>query len=225
MNKYASEIPVTILGYSLFPAKLPGARVVSLAYEQTSKSEWAGNLRKFFEGIEDDYLIFGLDDFLPTASFDYEVFTPVMEFVRKNRVARYELGISHIWHKTKDPLWAGDRYTVYKYAQTALYRVSTQFSVWRRDYLIRHLADGRDPWQFEVDGSSDATNDGELVIATEGRTAWDWVHSGAISSRHPDMVNIAGLDRAVIEEMIAANLLNRDRLQFGMATGENRKYS
>jgi len=216
-DKYIPSLPVTILGYSQFPALPIRFNLVRLANSQNSPDEWCANLFNYFSQLQDEYLIFGLDDFLPTCALDEAMVTEVL----KLKPARYELGNSHCWHKSKELI--AD--TVYQYAQDALYRISTQFSVWRRDYLLRALKAGASPWTFEVNGSKEACNDGELVVATTGKTAWGWVEAGAISSRHPGKVNVAGLSDGDIEELIELGYLDPDTLQLGMKVGENAKYT
>ena len=53
------------------------------------------------------------------------------------------------------------------------------------------------------------------VIATQDEYALEWVHS-ALSSKYPDMVNVAGIQHSDVEEMIALGLLDRNKLQLGI---------
>ena len=222
-NKYCDE-PIDVLGYSHFPQiNFP---CISLSDTQLHIGNWCKDLYSYIHGIEDEFVIFGLDDFIPTAGFDYEVLNKGLELMIANdRIGRFELGAGHQYHITPPTVIEKcDGFDVYKYAPDALYKISTQFSVWRSDYLLKQLNHDWSPWDFEVIGSREAAMDGYDVIATTGRTAWSWVWAGAISSRHPNRVNISGLKDEDVKEMIALKILNIHHLQYGMEIGQNKSY-
>ena len=47
---------------------------------------------------------------------------------------------------------------------TADYRCSTQYSIWNRKYLLKYLENGLTPWQFELNQSQKAKNDGFKIL-------------------------------------------------------------
>jgi len=49
---------------------------------------------------------------------------------------------------------------------TAANRISIRWSIWKRDYIIRFLKDGRTPWTFESEGTSESRGDGVGIIST-----------------------------------------------------------
>jgi hypothetical protein len=219
-DKYIPEIEeIIVLGYSIFPNLSKRYTKVSLADKQDSPDEWSIRLLEYFNSIEDKQVIFGLDDFLPTKPFDYKIFNHAIKYMYDNNVKRYELGVGHSWHTHKH---IKDDF-VYEYGQDSLYRISTQFSVWDREYLIKRLLGKTNAWDFELQGSRDAISDGEIIIATYPY-AWDWVQAGALSGRHPNKVNVLGIKREDVEEMISNGLLNRELLQLGMNVEANPIY-
>lgn len=222
MDKYLPEFDeIIILGYGNFPELPPRYRCVSLVPKQDNISEWSSRLYDYFTNIDDKYIIFGLDDFFPVRKVDYRVFNPTFEYMKYNKCVRYELGKGHSWHKKVKRI----NRSIYEYGQDSLYRISTQFSVWDREYMLKHLYARADPFDFELEGSKRAADDGERIIATNTPTAWEWVEAGAISSRHPGMVNILGMNELDILEMIDLGLFKKELLQYGMAIGDNEKYT
>lgn len=125
------------------------------------------------------------------------------------------MGEGHPWHPSKKQVAFFPDYHIYEYNQTSLYRISTQFSVWNTEYLLYHLKQRFSPWDFELEGSRIAMNDGKQIIASSPKYALHWVHSG-LSGKYPDKVNVVGIKREDVEEMISKGLLQRDKLQLGI---------
>lgn len=76
---------------------------------------------------------------------------------------------------------------------------------------------------FEKTASENAKNDNNLIFSTLP-CAWDWVQAGALSSRHPNKVNILGVEHDDVEEMINIGIFDRSSLQLGMNIFQNPSY-
>lgn len=212
MDKYLPEITdIEVLGYSVFPELPPKYKCVSLAPEQVSLDTWTRNLYNYIKDIEDEFVVFTLEDLLPIRSMNYDIFNKGMDIMRDySIICRYELGTGHCWHKH-----VSDFKGFYAYGYDSLYRISTQTSVWRTKYLLEFLDNDWTPWQFEVEGSKIAQDWKGEVIATKDNYALEWVHS-ALSSKYPYMINVAGIQHSDVEEMIELGLLDRNKLQLGI---------
>lgn len=226
MQKYAPEIvKITVLGYADNPVLSDRYEIIQLADKQITIDNWCSCIHSYTKNITDEFIIFGLDDFLPVKSFDYSVFNEVMNVMKQDdSIVRYELGVGHQWHNSKNIVKDFGDWNIYEYAPDSLYKISTQFSVWRTEYFNFVMDHYWNPWQFEVEGSKNADNYNVKIIATDKKCAWGWVWSGAISGRHPNMVNIAGLNRDDIEELISLGIFEKDKLQYGMEIGQNKRY-
>jgi len=220
MDKYLPEITdIHVLGYSVFPELPAKFKCVSLAPEQVSLDTWTRNLYNYIKDIEDEFVVFTLEDLLPIRSINYEIYTAgLASMILDKNIGRYEIGTGHCWH-TFDPncdfYKSSDKFSIYKYGYNSLYRISTQTAIWRTEYLLQYLNNDWTPWQFEIEGSKLAQTDSKDVIATQHKFALEWVHS-ALSSKYPDMVNVAGIQHRDVEEMIALGLLDRNKLQLGI---------
>lgn len=216
-DKYIPEIEnIFVLGYSSFPSLPERYKCISLAPVQNSRAEWAPNLLKYISSIKDEYIIFGLEDFLITRSIDYEIFNTAFEYMKSHpKVVRYELGEGHPWHPIKNTIASYSNYRIYEYDQTSLYRISTQFSIWRTSYLVEALTGRTDPWNFELEGSKIAMNNNREIIATDIPYALHWVHS-ALSEKYPNMINVLGIKIEDIESLISLNIFEKNCLQLGI---------
>ena len=214
MDKYCPELSdIYILGYSVFPKLGDKYRCISLHHEQKSIQDWCGRLHDYIAQFDDEYVIFGLEDLLPVQPIDYEIFNAGYGIMKMNsQIARYELGIGHCWHVDITPI---ENSPFYLYGKKSLYRISTQWAIWRRAYLLEYLKHGWSAWDFEIEGSRIAATDGRDVMCGNFAHAWHWVHS-ALSGKYPDKVNVMDIKRSDIEEMIALGILDRSKLQVGI---------
>jgi hypothetical protein len=213
-DKYLPEFKdVEVLGYSLFPGLELGIfKTVSLAQKQNNINEWCGRLHDYITTIPDEFVIFGLDDLLPVRSMDYAFYNYGLQLMESDKsIGRYELGVGHCWHTNTKEL----NTFFYEYGSKSLYRISTQWSIWRREYLLKYLKHGWSAWDFEIEGSKIAVNDGHKVIASNLEYALHWVHS-AISGKYPGKINVKDIKKDDIEEMIHAGILKRETLQLGI---------
>lgn len=214
MDKYCPElIDIEILGYGVFPKLGEKYNIISLHSHQKSINEWCERLHKHITTLPDEYVIFGLEDLLPVRPINYKTFNLGFELMQLNSsVGRYELGTGHCWHSNTSEL---NGTPFYLYGSESLYRISTQWAIWRREYLLEYLRNAWSAWDFEIEGSRIASIDGRDVICSYKDHAWHWVHS-ALSGKYPDMVNVIDIDRKDVEDMIAIGILQRDKLQLGI---------
>lgn len=153
-NKYWPGQEIELLGYKE-PNKIPGGmpdncKFVSMG-EQGPKEEWSTDLRSYFE-LQDEFFIWMMEDTfikrpvnLNQMNFAYAMCYPT--------IGRIDL--------TKDVQKREHMVTkegvVYAHPK-ARYRLSTQPSIWNRDFLLTYLHDGMDPWTFETQDPKDDWN-------------------------------------------------------------------
>ena len=213
-DKYCPEIDkVDIIGYSVFPELPDRYKTMTFLGTQIDMRDWSVNLLHYFNSIDDEFIVFGLDDFLPIRPIDYDVFNTTLHYMKRDSsISRYEIGVGHCWHKHKPIIKSFNDFNIHKYGEESLYKSSTQFSVWRRQELIKLLSNNWTPWDFEVIGSHFINGD---VIATDGKYAFEWVQS-SISSIHPNTINVSGLKTHDVEHMIKIGLFDKSKLQLGI---------
>ncbi len=105
----------------------------------------------------------------------------------------------------------------------APYRISTQPSIWKNEYLLQFLNNDWSPWDFEVLGTQNSYSLDEKVLALADSSFVNyptkWIHKGAVSRFHEDRINVLGLDCDTIKEMVDEGLATEDKLQWGQWNG------
>lgn len=137
------SLPIILVGYTgsqriikaskyLINKYLPGFGVIHINY--TGKIEgWSEFILTVLAYINDEYIIFALDDYLISSHIDME---------------KYEAAFAEI----------GGEVVCVKLCESTLeehleYPVTTQYTIWNREYLMQLLRKVNTPWEFEIIGS------------------------------------------------------------------------
>lgn len=159
LEKYfPSEIDITIIGYTPPKFKLPpNVNFISLG-EDRGPMFWSTDLRGYFESIDDDFFIYLNDDGVLIKRVTLEDIEKISKELH-SKVGR--LSLTHDLY-TRPHEHVDDMFI--ESSQTANYRCSTQYSIWNRKYLLKYLENGLTPWQFELNQSQKAKNDGFKIL-------------------------------------------------------------
>lgn len=165
---------VIILGYKVPEFPLPERyKYISMSDVQTGGvNSWSTYLKNYFESIDDDIIMWGIDDHLVVDSVNSDIISYFIKKMKEDAsIGRVGLtrGISTreytIVEKFKD--WDVIELTQHESQNSPFaYRIDCNFGLWRREYLLKYLQSGWTPWQFEVDGSKLARNDGWKILST-----------------------------------------------------------
>lgn len=180
----------------LFAKYLPEADIHYINVGSQDVRKWTHNVLEALT-TKDEYIIFGLDDFLPIDSF--------VLLQLPDKFDRVELG------------WSGSRKgdESGKFKMCEKYRVSCQFSAWRVDALKRALEAKRSPWEFEVYGNLP----GDVYGI---KKPFMYIEESALSKRQEGKVNLCGLRMDDINELLDLRLVKKQDIIYGWRGNENR---
>lgn len=147
-NKYWPGQKCEVVGYTK-PNNLPDNFTFVSMGVQGHVSQWSTDLRGYFKQQTDNFIWVMEDTFFKSEVKPYQL--PDM-----TDVGRCDL-TGDIQHREFNVRNNG---TV-EASATSRYRLSTQPSVWSREYLLTHLLPNMDPWTFET---QDPKNDGWDII-------------------------------------------------------------
>lgn len=150
-KKYWNE-PFDLVGYDKPECELPdNCTWVSLG-KQGDKTEFSADKRKYFESLKEDWVCWMMEDTILKAPVDdiqaYAMMLP--------DVGRIDLTGDVM--KREHTVTAGG--VIYAHPNSR-YRLSTQPSVWNKEFLLKYLTPGMDPWTFET---QDPKDDGYNVV-------------------------------------------------------------
>ncbi len=184
----------------LFKKYAPEVEVNYLNVGSKSVSTWGKNVLTILPK-EGDYVVFGLDDYLPTSRFDERPFNFAFNIMRAENLDRFELGYGA--HNKENMM---NRGTWLYYGSMASYSVSCQFSIWKLSTLRRVLTDTNTPWNFETKHKVWAG------CFPKGQEAFRWIEESALSKRWKGQINVNGLNPGDVNELIALGLLDESKL-------------
>lgn len=238
LKKYLPKnyFDVYFLNYGNFDKKLEIGTYVSLDQKQFGGSNsWCKYLKDYLSKINDKFIIFGLDDYFLSKKINLKATLDMLSFLKKNsNIIGARLGITpserHLDYKLIK------RTHIYIIKNNALYPVTTQFTIWKRLYLIQILScykkiknffpyrKIRTPWEFENNGSAYAQKKFYKLIGSK-KMPWKYCESSALSSRNQNKVNIFGLRYKDVNTLINKKFLKKKDLILGQWVGKVKKYS
>jgi len=167
-NKYIMDIrgvafPVTILGFKRPDFDLGAWKFVSMG-EYRGAERFTDDITPFFNQFTDEYFIMGNDDTLLTNQFNFELLEKITVIV--NTMPNF----GRIWltggvHAGRSIVDFGTSQMVLL-SQTANYRLSLQWSLWKTSYFKKYLVSGLSPWDWEL--RETAKNDGADILSING---------------------------------------------------------
>lgn len=123
--KHTPEKDILFLNYGNYNDKLFIGEYVSLKDKQDAVNDWSKDIVRYLDSINDEYLIFGLDDFL-LASYSFPDIFKTSECTNMHT----EFDVSN-----KE------------------YSCTAQLTLWKKGLLIEILSLVKTPWEFELWGS------------------------------------------------------------------------
>jgi len=107
--------------------------------------DWSSSLRKIINQIDSDYIFITLEDLFLIKKVDSEMFRKYFNILIKNKFNHCHVNPSQ---KIDSMIEEG----VGILGKGRPYRVNV-LGLWRKDYLLKMLIDGENPWNFEIMGS------------------------------------------------------------------------
>ena len=167
-NKFGPEsMQVIYLGYNPPTFELPdNCSFVSLGKDDDIKN-WSKDLNRYFSSIDDEYIIMTMDDAFLVDSTNMDLYNKMIKYLEltKNNVGRIglERDLATRPHHYYDTIDGTDLVVASNVAEN---RISCRWSIWKTEYILQFLTEGRTPWTFESEGTKQSINDGYDIIST-----------------------------------------------------------
>lgn len=195
------ELNVDVVGYKKPDFELPNYfKFISLG-EQRGAHYFSTDLRSYFEK-QDQYFIWLMEDmFLRSVEvLNFRVCTTLLH----PQVGRINLSGEAIQqlHKTYGYFM---KRTIYENLPIALYRLSTQPSIWNKDFLLKYLTPGLTPWKFETQ----ETNDKYLILGLDEDHSSIKYNEG-VRKYDINHLNLSNINPLWIKEMKQLKIIDDD---------------
>lgn len=194
-NKYwGKQQEVEIVHYAPVPYPLPdNFKLVSLGEQIGGPENFSTDLRKYFEK-QDQWFVWMMEDTFLRASVDIKSLG-VLKSLCFDNVGRINLSKETVKQKYYDYLISCRGYDIFENTQTANYRLSTQPSIWNRDFLLKYLTPGLTPWKFETQS---AVNDGYRILGMDTAAV---PHNEGVTKKNIYDYNFDRIPQEVVNEM------------------------
>jgi hypothetical protein len=224
LNKYMpGEFEFFFLNYGDYTGQLVTGSYIALDDEQKGGPDsWSKYLVDYLSRVSDDFIIFGLDDYLLSNFIDLDAYHDLLDYMKDDySIGAAKLGISPSY-RVSDYEMLDDH--VYVLKKEANYSATTQLCIWRRQFLIDVLSKVGNPWQFELMGSDYIKSTGARIIGSL-KMPLRYPEPSSISSRHPGKISVFGNRISDIEHCIKEKYLNERDLIMGQWIGATKTYS
>ncbi len=115
-------------------------------------SSWSENLMALLSGVDEEYVLFMLDDFWLKSPVDVDALARCEDIMRGDNSIGFICLISQLEPSVENPV--SEKYVeLIEYGRKTPYRVTTQAGLWRKDYLMSLLRRHESAWWFEMFGS------------------------------------------------------------------------
>lgn len=218
MEKYWNiEKQVKILGFDGTGIQLPpNYEFISMKEKQLSIDDWAKDIYSVINNDPNEYVIFMLDDMLVLDYINEEIFNVLLKTCNEDKeIVRCALCIDLQYLPCFVTQNFGD-YSIIEQSQHSEYRITTQPSIWKKNYLLDVLLKSKSPWHFET---AHPSRDGKRIIGTRGKYACSCMGETALSGRYPNKFNILGLKLSDVKWLVDLDAINESNLQFGQYLG------
>lgn len=195
---------------------------ISLASKQEGgASGWSKYILSYLQNIEDEQVIFTLEDFFPTKSPNIKLIKNVSNLLKSNsKIGRFDLTFDSYSFGKYTIVKKIKNLTIINKEKYTEYRITTQPSLWNKEFLMDILRNTTSPWDFEINGTKYSNSLDYQVLAFGDETYENfptyWIHKGAVSRQYPGKINVLGIDLKTIKEMVEKKLFQESDLVWGM---------
>lgn len=184
---------VEIVGYNKPDFKLPdNFTFYSLGIQSDDKRNFTRDLRKYF-ALQGQYFIWMMEDSFIRSKVDLEKLEFLYSLVNPT-IGRINLTDEVMKQEYKD-YFIKNGILVLQNTQTARYRLSTQPSIWNKDFVLKYMQEDLNPWEFETQPS---INDGCYILGIDPPAV---IHNEGVRRFDLYAYNFHAFDNETLEEL------------------------
>lgn len=213
VDKYLSGLfDVYWLNYGPFDGKLFCGEYKQLADKQEGMQNWSRYLKEYLTGLNDKFIILGMDDMLLSSSIDLtQYYDKLLSYITMaDNIVCAKLCTSD-FHKPEEYEMIDKEVMVLN--PNALYSAVGQYALWNREFLIWLLEQTTDPFSFEGEGSKIINASGKKIIGTKKATI-PYPDRSSMSRSWPGKIKVVGNPKKDIDYLLENGYLNKEDLLY-----------
>lgn len=217
-----SDFEINYVNFGYFDeSKLNECKYLNIGnFRYKGINSWSSYMYQLFSNIDDEYVIFSLDDYLLSKNLNRDNFNSLLENLKLNEnYVSAELSISP--EEKYSDLYKSD--DIYVYPNSYSFTVNTQWRIWKREYLCEVLKITTNPWSFEIDGSK-FLNESNYKSISHCSDVLDYPDMSSLSARNPKKISVLGNQKEDVEKLIELGYLKRKDLIMGQFANNTPKY-
>lgn len=218
-----SDFEINYVNFGYFDeSKLNECKYLNIGnFRYKGINSWSSYMYQLFSNIDDEYVVFSLDDYLLSKNLNRDNFNSLLENLKLNEnYVSAELSISP--EEKYSDLYKSD--DIYVYPNSYSFTVNTQWRIWKREYLCEVLKITTNPWSFEIDGSK-FLNESNYKSISHCSDVLNYPEISSLSKRNKDKISVLGNKDKDIEELINLGYLKEDKLILGQWKKGTPRYS
>lgn len=195
---WGSDQEVEIVGYKVPEHILPkNFKFTSLGEQKGDAKNFTRDLRVHF-AKQDQFFIWLMEDTFLTRPVDFKSLQLLTSLTNRPNIGRINLcrEVTKQDHIEYDCI---EGYQIFENNKISLYRLSTQMSIWNRDFALKYMQQDLTPWEFEC--QSDHAVDEYRILGLDYDSPV--TKNEGVRKRDIYNYNFDNLDQSIIEEMRA----------------------
>ena len=178
MDKFGGkDLDVTILGYEVPTFDLGSWDFISLGND-TGPQSYSNDIFNFFKDFKDEYFIYGNDDCVILDEMNIDLIDEFKSIMDNDKDV-----VKIVMTPAAKRNYTGDKYSdnLIESKQSADFRLSLHYSMWRTSYFMKYFEPNLSPWQWEL--RDIAKNDGKKILGTINKHVIDLGHIARIGGK------------------------------------------
>lgn len=137
-------------------------------FEDYPAERWSDAVIRTLSAIDDEIILFTLDDFWLARYADAEAIEVLAQYMRRDnpQVARMDLTTDRLYAGNLQDVQALGRLDLITNTYPVAYALSFQNALWRRTELLKYLRPNESPWESELNGTRRMEEAGAIVMGT-----------------------------------------------------------
>jgi hypothetical protein len=216
MKKYSNNnINICYLGYTNpnYTLSEKSKFIELLNGNPRNKNKWFLDLYNYFNSIDDEYVVFTVDDNPLKDYLNFEHFEYAMEYLKNNK----DIGILYTYsNHIGEKIFENEKYSIHNIPQNFCHTTNTQMNIWKRTTLLNVLSSNfNNIFDFELQGHRYLHNERVVVYYAKSQYLFSsCMWSLCSESRNKGYIWALPILKEDLEYFIKNNIIDKNNINY-----------